>query len=271
MVSRKPKREAVERREVKVISVPPARPVDDLFNPFSIAKEAESASPESNIPPQGNIVSAPQPIYSEVNIPSESNIPTQNILPTPTIEPKRFTAYPNDLLDNVLTTLDPFSQAVLVRLYRLSRGFHSETCKVSIMGLAKACNASKSQVQRSLEKLETKGIIRREGYQLRGFRGKEKGTIFRMLLPAAVLPRQGNMSPQNNIGSKNNIPRQSTNKEYLKESNVNAPHRLTPEEVTEQAGIIRDMLDESYTIEHAAAQFGQSMHPEDWEKIKEQL
>lgn len=42
-----------------------------------------------------------------------------------------YTRVSNDLLDRIIPTLDTYDQAVLIRLYRLSRGFSSDTCRVA--------------------------------------------------------------------------------------------------------------------------------------------
>ena len=47
--------------------------------------------------------------------------------------------------------------------------------------------------------------------------------------------------------------------------------RLTPEEITEQAGIIREVIEGGYTMEQAEAQFKGSFHPDDWQQIQERV
>ena len=50
-----------------------------------------------------------------------------------------------------------------------------------------------------------------------------------------------------------------------------ADRRLTPEEITEQASIIREVIEGGYTMEQAEAQFKGSFHPDDWQQIKERV
>jgi len=44
--------------------------------------------------------------------------------------------------------------------------------------------------------------------------------------------------------------------------------RLTPEEITEQARVIADVIEGGYTIEQAEAQFAGSFHAEDWAAVR---
>jgi hypothetical protein len=47
-----------------------------------------------------------------------------------------------------------------------------------------------------------------------------------------------------------------------------ANRRLSPDEITEQARIIAEVIEGGYTPEQAEAQFGRSFHPEDWAAIR---
>ncbi|MDQ3687425.1 MAG: hypothetical protein M3430_17765, partial [Acidobacteriota bacterium] len=47
--------------------------------------------------------------------------------------------------------------------------------------------------------------------------------------------------------------------------------RLTDSEVTEQASIIKDLLDSGYTLDQAENQFGASLHQQDWQLILEKI
>src|SRR4030095_938107 len=71
------------------------------------------------------------------------------------------TAVPNTVLDNLLPQLEPYEQLVYLRLYRLSHGFRSDTCLVSVDRLATACRISPSSTIRAIRDLEGKGMGRR--------------------------------------------------------------------------------------------------------------
>jgi hypothetical protein len=95
----------------------------------------------------------------------------------------------NDISDRLIPELglDPYQQAVLQRLYRLSRGWKSEECEVGLGTLAKYCVMSRSQVQRSLAKLIEKGLVECLGSLKKG--GKE-GNRYRVLPGTDTIPRQ---------------------------------------------------------------------------------
>lgn len=95
----------------------------------------------------------------------------------------------NDISDRLIPelNLDPYQQAVLQRLYRLSRGWKSEECEVGLGTLAKYCVMSRSQVQRSVAKLIEKGLIECLGSSKKG--GKE-GNRYRVLPGLDTIPRQ---------------------------------------------------------------------------------
>ena len=95
----------------------------------------------------------------------------------------------NDISDRLIPDLqlDPYQQAVLQRLYRLSRGWKSEECEVGLGTLAKFCVMSRSQVQRSVAKLTEKGLIESLGSSKKG--GKE-GNRYRVLPGLKTVPQQ---------------------------------------------------------------------------------
>jgi hypothetical protein len=86
------------------------------------------------------------------------------------------------MLDRILPTLDIYGQSLLLRLYRLSRGFNSDTCNVSVGKLARACNFSIRKVQMGLASLEMRGLIQRltEDHKNRDF--NLRGITFRILI-----------------------------------------------------------------------------------------
>jgi hypothetical protein len=67
----------------------------------------------------------------------------------------------NHLLDDILPTLSPQDQAVLVRLYRLTRGHKKSTCKVSRGKLIAKTGVKKTRLLQSLTNLEERGFIKR--------------------------------------------------------------------------------------------------------------
>lgn len=119
-----------------------------------------------------------------------------------------FTRVPNELLDNVLRTLSPIEQVLLMRLFRLSHGFKSETCCVGYGTLAKACNISSRQAQRSIEKLVELSWIERVGVEQGGSTKRERGSIYKLNLPAGTLDTVSTVDKQSTVDTV------STNKEH---------------------------------------------------------
>jgi hypothetical protein len=117
-------------------------------------------------------------------------IPPQTIVPQTTVDSnKGYYPFYNDISDRLIPELqlDPYQQAVLLRLYRLSRGWKSEECEVGLGTLAKYCVMSRSQVQRSVAKLIEKGLLESLGSSKKG--GKE-GNRYKVLPGLNTIPRQ---------------------------------------------------------------------------------
>jgi DNA-binding Lrp family transcriptional regulator len=70
-----------------------------------------------------------------------------------------------------------------MRLYRLSAGFGSNTCHVSIGKLASACNISETQIRIFLRDLEQRRLIKRLSVDLANKVQSERGITFEVILP----------------------------------------------------------------------------------------
>ncbi|MBA2734331.1 MAG: hypothetical protein H0U54_15815 [Acidobacteria bacterium] len=120
----------------------------------------------------------------------------------------------NDLDDLIIPgyKLDPYEQTVLRRLYRLSRGFRSVDCEAGLGALAKACNIARSQAQKTIASLMTRGLIRSLGHS-------QAGTKYRVLeqlpamppkgIPGKGIPQGGEGVPQDGARG---IPQEGNNK-----------------------------------------------------------
>jgi hypothetical protein len=97
-----------------------------------------------------------------------------------------FTRVPNELLDRIIPTLDTYDQSVLIRLYRLARGFNSDTCRVSVPTLAKACNISERQTRKSIVRLEGRELIQRIEQDFGNKNMALRGTTFKILISEAA-------------------------------------------------------------------------------------
>ncbi|HEX8091582.1 MAG TPA: replication protein [Blastocatellia bacterium] len=100
-----------------------------------------------------------------------------------TVVETEYTKTPNDLWDDIMPTLDPYDQAVLWQLYRLTRGYHRSTCTIGFPRLATRCNISPKQAQISIGRLEKRGLIRRNGSDFGNRNIAERGNIYEVFLP----------------------------------------------------------------------------------------
>jgi hypothetical protein len=127
----------------------------------------------------------------------------------PAIVPEQYTSVPNGIFDNVLKTLTVYDQSILLRLYRLSRGYHKDTCMVGYQTLANACNISSRQAQKSIESLIGRGYIERVSVEQGGPKRQERGSVYKVNLPAAAIARPATIE-------RSAIAPSATNKESIK-------------------------------------------------------
>ncbi len=133
-----------------------------------------------------------------------------------------FTRVPNDLLDRILPTLDTYDQVLLIRLYRLSRGFGSDTCRVSVPTLAKACNISERQARKTIAKLEVRELIQRIEQDFGNKNLAMRGTTFRILISDATPARRATPAQQTTAAHDATPAHGAANKERtLKENTHN--------------------------------------------------
>lgn len=113
----------------------------------------------------------------------------------------------NDFTDRMIRemTLDVYEQSVMLKMYRESRGWRSEECEISHAEIVRACNISKSQSQRTLAKLSSKGLIINMG---RSKSGPERNR-FRVLPGLPVVP-QKNIFRENIFCEGADVPQENT-------------------------------------------------------------
>jgi hypothetical protein len=143
------------------------------------------------------------------------------------VDSARWTAFPNDLSDRVMRTLELSDQSVLNRLYRLTRGFHQEICKVSKESLAEACNLHSRQIPRSTKRLVARGLIEIVGHDTAHPDPRQRGTIYRILIPAAagVFRASRDLKASGDIKSSGDI--MSSNKIKALKENIKRENELT--------------------------------------------
>jgi hypothetical protein len=178
-------------------------PDDDPYNrprphgkPAKPPPKARKAKPEPKARPQPPVSAPPaieataivEPSTVEPFHPPASHASTLEppAIAQDAIAPEAFTRIPNGILDRVLPTLKPYDQLVLLRLYRLSRGFQKEECTVGYESIGKACNMSSRQAQISIERLILAGWVERVGLKQGGKSRQGRGSVYRVRLPAAA-------------------------------------------------------------------------------------
>jgi hypothetical protein len=177
----------------------------------------EATVAERTIVPRTTVVSGESQLWSSNSVASGTTVVPQTIV----ISPDRYTAVPNDVLDKLLPTLDVYEQILLLRLFRLSRGFHSETCCIGYQRLAESCNISKKQVQRSVERLENLGLVERKGIVQGGPNRKERGNIYQINIPGATIVHQTTVTERTTVAEQTTVVSETPIKrKELKEKNT---------------------------------------------------
>jgi hypothetical protein len=100
---------------------------------------------------------------------------------------------PNTINFSLFPTLDPFAKAVYYQLFLKSYGFHSDTCLVSLLALAKSVLMSQRKVQNTISYLESRGLVKRLGSRLGG---KDRGNYYQALVPEDDLSNNPNLPPE---------------------------------------------------------------------------
>lgn len=95
-----------------------------------------------------------------------------------------------EVLDQVLSRLDPYPRTVLLRLYRLAAGWNSDTCHVSIGRLSEHCKIGATKIRACLRSLESDGYIKRISIDVSNKNQNERGITFKVLLPR-IAPTRG--------------------------------------------------------------------------------
>lgn len=239
-------------------------PADNNESEAQSATPAHSAAPVQQAAPVPRAAAArkaPEPLHSAAA--ARSAAPAQQAAVA------GYTRVSNDLLDRILPTLDTYDQAVLVRLYRLSRGFNSDTCRVSAPTLAKACNISERQVRKSVSKLEARELIQRIEQDFGNKDRSLRGTIFRILI-ADPTPARSTTPAHSSTPARSAAPaRGAANKDKaLKENSKSGINRLTPEEIQSFTATVVDLLGEGQSVQEIETKFAPTMHAVDWATVR---
>lgn len=199
-------------------------PMAELLRLAKEKQARESATiPETTTVPVSTTVPENTPVpekqrqlYRNTTVAKSTTVPEFGIVP------EQCTPIPNGILDFVLSRLKPSEQAVLLRLYRLSRGFHSETCRVGFNTLARSCNISKTTAQVTIARLVELSYIEVIGVEQGGSNKLERGTIYKVNLPSASIPKSGTVPKNTTVVKSTTVTDFTTNKEHtIKETHTN--------------------------------------------------
>ncbi len=189
---RRAQEEMDERQYVSVNETAPANiipaaetiPAPDNEPPPNFAAPTKTGEATKSTPPTESTAGANRTGQPLQNEPAKEFAPpakTKGVALLPADAPHLRT--PHEITDKILPTLKPGCQVVLMRLYRLSAGFGSNTCHVSLPKLASACNISETQIRIFLRDLEQRKLIKRLSVDLANKIQSERGITFEVLLP----------------------------------------------------------------------------------------
>jgi DNA-binding Lrp family transcriptional regulator len=199
------------------------------LDPFAAAIERREQAARANtlahsatVAPETTVAQqAVEPLHGATVAP-ETTVARQTTVARRAIVETQYTAVPNGVWDELMPTLDVYDQSIVWHLYRLSRGFHSDTCRISLDALAKRCNIGKRQVSKSLDRLEARGIIIRQSTDYGNPDKTKRGTTYKVNLPAARAAPRATVAPQTTLASSATVAPRTTNKENtLKETHTN--------------------------------------------------
>lgn len=208
LAKEKEAREQQERSQAQQDEPQPALPVERS----TAVLEKEKSPPSKTVPTFGTVPDL-DTVPESTTVPKRQSVLYRSntvvdsgTVPNTGIVTDQFTQVPNGVLDAVLPRLKPTEQVVMMRLYRLSRGFNSDVCRVGFNTLAKSCNISKSTAQVTIARLLEQKLIEVVGIEQGGTNKQDRGTIYRINLPAATIPTKGTV-PKNTT-----VPASTTNK-----------------------------------------------------------
>src|SRR5829696_7615027 len=179
-------REEKERQQDRDIRTAPTEntPATDSTAAPITAPPVVSAAPVESVAPAVSAAGTnrtSQPLQNEPAKESTAPAKSKGAALLPADAPHLRT--PHEITDRILPTLKPGRQVVLMRLYRLSAGFGSNTCHVSLPKLASACNISETQIRIFLRALEQRKLIKRLSVDLSNKVQSERGVTFEVFLP----------------------------------------------------------------------------------------
>ncbi len=165
--------------------------IDDVFAAFTGKKTNAAALSNIEAPPKTTPPTEIEAPPKSIGQPFQTKAPTEIVAPPKTEGAKGFLRVTNQLMDDILPTLRPSEQVVLLRLYRLTRGFGEASCTVSIGTLASRCHLKPSQTRSCLKELERRSFIKRLGIDLANSRQDMRGVTYQVFIEGVALSKSG--------------------------------------------------------------------------------
>ncbi len=204
------------------LEVPKPKETEPLAEGIPPSEEAPPPGETSKIQPEGQKLTLktrpskidPQKLTPRKRDEELAEVPTEPVAPVqaPLLEPSPpdlglkdhldkslFFSFYNEVVDELLPTLDPAEQVLYTRLFRLSYGFNRNYCTVSQPLLMERTGLSRNTVRMGLQSLVQKGWIRVVEA------GNRVSTTYRVILPREVeIERsRGSISDPQNLTLKN--------------------------------------------------------------------
>ncbi len=187
----KKSREAINSNLKKVLDPPrPKRAshLDGMLNEYAPPEKQpalQDAPPSRHEPPSRDAPGSQNTLHPVHNEPgARREPPSQRELVERLLSPKAaHFRFPYEVLDAALSKVNPLPRVVLLRLYRLSAGFDSNTCHVSIGKLVSHCKIGETKLRACLRELERDGYIRRVSIDVAHKNPDARGITFEVLLP----------------------------------------------------------------------------------------
>lgn len=205
--------------------------LDSLLDEYDDGSRLTSSQPIAHeiISPPAKISPAEKSSGQPMKSSGAAKISPAEIIAAPEIisSPEQHLRIPNEILDRIFPTLMPSDQVVLLRLYRLTRGFHNDTIKVSMGKLANTCHLSSRQVTTCVQRLGQRGLIKKLSVDWSNKNQADRGVVIQILLPG--VPRENNLAyAKFSGGEKSSAPEEIAAIKYL---NTKETHTQT------QAGV----------------------------------
>jgi len=149
-----------------------------------------------------------------------SQEPPPRLQPAPRLQPGGgYSRFTNEVTDQILRTLDPYSQCVLIQLLRLSWGNQNDTCKIGLPKLAERCGFSEDAARKAKKNLVARRIVEILEEDNNNLNQAMRGTLYRILLSAPPLRLQGgsqqrpprfDLPPSQQLPNKENTQKENT-------------------------------------------------------------